>query len=50
MSGKEESKIPNLPNPAKEELEKWDKILDDYENSVGLPAFLSEYRNIEATE
>tara|TARA_R110002012_G_scaffold72709_9_gene185681 strand:- start:52642 stop:53160 length:519 start_codon:yes stop_codon:yes gene_type:complete len=50
MSGKEESKIPKLPNPAKEELKKWDKILDEYENSVGLPTFLNEYRNIEATE
>jgi len=50
MSGKEESKTPKLPNPAKEELEKWDKILDEYENSVGLPTFINQYRNVEATE
>ena len=50
MSGQEESKINKLPNPAKEELEKWDKILDEYESSTGLPPFLSTYRNPEATE
>ena len=52
MSGKEESKTDKsptmLPNPAKEELEKWDKILDEYESSVGLPVFLKDYTNIEA--
>ena len=48
MSGKEESKTDKFPNPAKEELEKWDKILDEYESSVGLPTFLKDYTNIEA--
>ena len=50
MSGNEESKISKLPNPAKEELEKWDKILDEYESSTGLTPFLTAYKNPEATE
>ena len=35
-------------NPAKEELEKWDKILDEYECSTGLPAFTNRYTNDDA--
>ena len=35
-------------NPAKEELEKWDKILDEYECSTGLPAFTNSYTNDDA--
>jgi len=48
MSGKEELETDKFPNPAKEELEKWDKILDEYESSVGLPIFLKNYTNPEA--
>ena len=43
MSGKKELKT------AKEQLEKWDKILDEYELSVGLPDFISNYSNHETT-
>ena len=50
MSGNEESKASRFPNPAKEELEKWDKILDEYESSTGLTPFLMAYKNPEATE
>ena len=50
MSGNEESKTNKVSNPAKEELEKWDKILDEYESSTGLPPFLVAYKNPEASE
>jgi hypothetical protein len=33
---------------AKDQLEKWDKILDEYESSVGLSAFSGSYINNEA--
>ena len=42
MAGKKELKT------AKEQLEGWDKILDEYELSVGLPNFMSDYSNHEA--
>ena len=42
MTGKEESKT------AKDQLEKWDKILDEYENSVGLPFFGSSLSDSES--
>lgn len=41
MTGKEES------TTAKDQLEKWDKILDEYENSVGLPFFNSRLADTE---
>ena len=51
MNGNKELKTDKtLPSPAKEELEKWDKILDEYEISTGLPPFLAQYRNPEATQ
>ena len=43
MSGKRELKT------AKEQMEKWDKLLDEYELSVGLPNFMPNYSNHEAT-
>ena len=33
---------------AKDQLEKWDKILDEYESSVGLSVFSGSYTNNEA--
>ena len=44
MNGKEEYKT------AKDQLEKWDKILDEYERSVGLPAFSTNRNSSAATE
>ena len=42
MNGKKESLT------AKENMEKWDKALDEYENSIGLPPSVSNYSNSEA--
>lgn len=46
MSGKPELK---KANSASDQLEKWDKILDEYEISTGLVPFLIGYTNPEAT-
>jgi len=44
MTGKEEYKT------AKEQLERWDKILDEYEKSIGLPDFESKENSHSASE
>ena len=39
-----------IPNPAKEQLEKLDTILDEYESSLGIPKFRDDFHDDSAKQ